>query len=241
MKTMNIEEIWKSGKGSFDNQPVTDISQVKNLAGRQMRQSRTVMLFYAGIYLLMLLATVIVELFNLSGYRSNAGMTTIHLVILGFSVLFTGYGIFLVRQIRAVDWQRSDLVTAIRRQLQLFKVHYEIWLWAVCLTILMLTFSINSLIDNENGEYRINNPTFYLALESGVALFMYLMMKAAHYPFIRALRSHLTDLEIQSTEQSAKFQRAKRKWRWWALAGLLLVALLIAWVIIRGISAMQPY
>ena len=235
MTTKSIEEIWKSGKNSIENQPVTNSAAVRKIAGKHIKTTRTVMLFYASVYLLVLAATLVFESLNLVGYRSNPGMMTLHWVITALIILFIAYGIFLVRRILDLDKLNTDLITALRQRLRLFRVHYEIWLWVACASILMLTFAINAFADNENGHYKINNPLAYLAIEGGIFFFVYLMMKLAHYPIIQDIRSHLTDLEQQTSEFSERSRRSKLKWRWWALAGLILVATLLVWAVIYGI------
>jgi hypothetical protein len=128
-----------------------------------------------------------------------------------------------------------DLTTTIRSQIRFYKRDYEIWLWLVAFSVLLLTFAVNTMVDNDNGIYRINNPLTYAGLQIGIFFFMYLILKAAHYPLLKELRAHLSDLENQTTEATARFETQKRKWRWWMVAGMLAIAALLAYAAIKGI------
>lgn len=235
METINIEQVWKSGKGKIEKQPVPDLEKVRKLSGKNIRTSKIVMLFYLGVYLLMLAATILIECLNLSGYRGNSAMMEVHSGVLAVSVFFTGYGIFLIRKIVKMDRSSDELTTSLKKRIIFFQVHYEVWLWIVAFTTLLLTFSINSWVDNDQGHYRVNNIALYAILEGGIFIFVYLMMKLAHYPLVKELRSHLSDIERQTSESTDRFENQKKKWRWWAVAGMLIIMALLACVAIAGI------
>ncbi len=230
-----IIDIWKKGKGTLENQQVTDPGRVRSLSRKNISRNRLVMLFYLSFYQLMLAATIVLEIINLGGYRGNTMMVVIHTCVLILSVLISIYGIRLFTRIIRTTRSSLDLVTTIRSQIRIYKLDYEIWLWLMALSLLMVIFAVNTLVDNDNGTYRINNPAVYAAIEAIIFIFMYAMMKAVHYPLLRELRAHLTDLENQTSEATERIEFQKKKWRWWAMAGLVIIMIVLAWVAIGGL------
>jgi hypothetical protein len=236
MKTQNtITDIWKKGKGAIENQPVPDINRVRQLSRKHVNMNRLVMLTYLIVYMLMLAASVVIQIINIGGYAGNSLMLLIHGIVLIVSAAFLVYGAVLLSKVIQMTRPDLDLTTTIRSQIRFYKRDYEIWLWLVAFSVLLLTFAVNTMVDNDNGIYRINNPLTYAGLQIGIFFFMYLILKAAHYPLLKELRAHLSDLENQTTEATARFETQKRKWRWWMVAGMLAIAALLAYAAIKGI------
>lgn len=230
-----LNDIWNKGKASLENQPVPDIGQVKKISRKHINSNRLVMLTYLSVYMLMLAATIVLQIMNLNVYSGNQAMLTIHAIILFISVAFLIYGIFLLRQVVQLSRPHMELINTIRSHIRLYKFHYEIWLWMVAFTVLLLTFAINSFTDNENGVYRINNPGKFALLEGVIFLFMYVILKAAHYPLLKELRAHLSDLENQTNKATARIEHQKRKWRWWLVAGMVMLAVALGYIALKGL------
>lgn len=236
MKTQNsITEIWKKGMKTLENQHISDIGSVWLLSRKNVNMNRLVILTYLFVYILMLAATLVIQIFNLGGYARNPSMVLIHGIVILVSAALLGYGAILISKVVKMTRPELDLITSIRSHIRFYKVQYEIWLWLVAFAVLLLTFAINTLVDNDNGTYRINNPLTYAAMETGIFFFMYLILKVAHFPLLKGLRAHLSDLENQTTEATTRVEGQKKKWRWWMVAGMVLIAALLTYAVIRGI------
>ena len=83
-------------------------------------------------------------------------------------------------------------------------------------TVYLLQFAINTMVDNQDGEYRINQPAFFAGVSIGMILLMYAVMKIAQYPLVRELKAIVRDLEHQVTDSTDRMVVLKRTWRLWS-------------------------
>lgn len=144
---------------------------------------------------------------------------------------FLGYGVFLLTYIWQVNHGNFDLVTAINRKLKVYRIHYEAWMWIGAVSLLFLTFALNTLIDNDQGTYRINRPAVFVVTSLSVILFIYGAQKFAQLFAIRQIKVYLTDLQNDALEGSWKIEEAKRK----HMTVYLILALILTILFILGI------
>jgi hypothetical protein len=162
-------------------------------------------------------------------------MISLHVAVLAVAIAFAGYGIYLWVRIRKVHRPDQDLSAMIRNQIRFYRISYEIWIWMIAFTVLMASFALNTFTDNDNGTYRINNPVKYVAIMVGIFIFIYVMIKLAHYPLLKELRVRLADLSNQTTESTDRFENSRKRWRPWAVAALVVVAVGMVYLLILGL------
>jgi hypothetical protein len=163
-------------------------------------------------------------------------MLTVLIPMLILCSAFFGYGVFLLSYIWQIHRGDFDLVTAINRKLKVYRRHYEAWMWIGAVSLLFLTFALNTLIDNDQGTYRINRPVFFTVICLLVVLFIYGAQKSAQFAAIRQMRVYLEDLENDALQGSQRLQEVKRKHLIVNLILVVILTLLFILGLIRAIS-----
>jgi len=183
------------------------------------------------VYMAVQLAAMILIGFDLYGYRSNTVMLTVLIPMLILCSSFFGYSVFLLSYIWQINRGDFDLVTAINRKLKVYRTHYEVWMWIGAVSLLFLTFALNTLIDNDQGTYRINRPVFFAVICLLVLFFIYGVQKIAQFVAISQIRVYLEDLQNDALEGSHRLKEVRRK----HLVVFLIFALILTILFILGI------
>ena len=92
------------------------------------------------------------------------------------------------------------------------------------------------MVDNQDGHYRINRPGLFVGISIAIVLFMYGVMKVAHYPFVKELQAILSDLENQVTEATDKVALLRRSWRYWSILLAVVLAILFIWGLLEALN-----
>jgi hypothetical protein len=190
-------------------------------------------------YLAALVACIVMLSMNLYGYRSNPVMLTVEAVLLFYSLLFLGYGVYIIIKIREINNFSKDLRELLETKIKFVRFHYEIWLIITAFIVWILSFALNTLVDNQDGFYRINKPGFFILISVIMLCFIYLIQKLSAWISLRNLKSLLRDLEANSLEETAQIEQRKKKMRWIYIAGIIILLALLILGVVRGVSMIQ--
>ena len=230
-----IERIWAR---QTEDKEMTREEIAQALRPRVARRTRQLW-WNLWIYLGALGVTLVLQVLNLVGYRDNAQMFAIQAVLTALALGLFAFGLRLAGRLGRIERMDADLAVAVSERLAFLRGQYEAWLWACAGALLLLTWAINTLVDNANGTYRINKPIVFVMVELIVFPGMYVALKAAHEGLVRELRAVSEDLEAQMLERTqdvARFGARLQLWRWIAIAGLTLLFLLGIWMAVRGMD-----
>jgi hypothetical protein len=159
-------------------------------------------------------------------------MRTAQLALTALALGLALQGVRLLGDPGLVDRPTDPLLESVRRRLAFLGPRFEAWLWMASLSVALLSFALNSVVDSDIG-YRINKPMVFVGVNVAMLAMVYGSLKLSFLPLVRELRAALQDLEDQLLERSAAADRYRRGLRRWqiALALLLLVLLLLgAWL-----------
>lgn len=228
-----IERLWAQGK---EEPKMTREEIVRALRPRVAGSTRPLKA-YLWLYLGMLLTTLVLQGFNLAGYRSNPTMLAVHGVVVFVSAALALFGIHLYGEVGRLDRVDEKLADAVRIRLRLLRGKYEWWLWASAVSAWMLAWAINTLIDNADGTFRINKPLVFVGTSAAMLLIVYGGSKISLQRVVLELRAVLEDLEEQILDRTAAVDRKARSLRWQMIAlmvVLLLFGLLGLWLAIKA-------
>jgi len=231
MENNNFINIWEQQKHVPDNEKL-DKKMITNYL--RPKVSKVSLTFTSNLlfYLAALVVSIVLLSMNLYGYRSNPVMLTVEAVLLLYSLIFLGYGVFIFIKIREINNFSKDLQELLKSKIKFLRFHYEIWLIITAVIVWILSFSLGTLIDNQDGFYRINKPGFYIMISAIMLCFIYFVQKLSAEISLRNLKSILSDLEASCLEQTAQIEQRKKKMRWVYFTGIiLLIALLILGVL----------
>ena len=237
MPNNDLIKIWKEGNMEILKNRRFERSELEDFLKPRISKVALSLNLNILVYMAAQMAAMVLIGFNLFGYRSNPIMLKVLIPMFLVCSAFLGYGVFLLTYIWQVNHGNFDLVTAINRKLKVYRTHYEAWMWIGAVTLLFLTFALNTLIDNDQGTYRINRPVFFVVISLLVVLFIYGSQKIAQRFAIRQIRVYLTDLQNDALEGSRKIEVEKRKW----LVVLLILALIFTILFILGLIKAMAY
>ena len=236
MENNNLINIWKEGNLEILKNRRFERSELEAFLKPKVSKTTLSLNFNILVYMAVQLAAMVLIGFDLYGYRSNPVMLKVLIPMLILCSSFFGYGVFLLSYIWQLNQRDFDLVTAINRKLKVYRTHYEAWMWIGAVSLLFLTFALNTLIDNDRGTYRINRPVFFAVMCVSILLFIYGAQKIAQFIAVRRIRVYLSDLQNDVLEGSQRLEKAKRKYMVVLLITVIVFTILFIWGIIKAIS-----
>jgi len=236
MEDNNIINIWEKKKHIPEHQKI-DI----NMVTKQLkpRISKVYWSFNLNliIYLLVILASIVMLSMNLYGYRTNPVMLTVESGLLVLSLVFLGYGFFIFMKIREINNFSKDLRDLLQSKIKFLRFHYEIWLILTTVIAWILFFSLGTLVDNQEGIFRINRVGFFIIISMIMMGFIYAGQKLSAEITLTSLKAYLNDLEASYLGHTEKIELKKKKMRWIFLTLLIILTIIcvLGFLKIRGI------
>lgn len=107
----------------------------------------------------------------------------------------------------------------------------------ISISALFLIFGVTTMIDNQDGLYRINNIRLFTGINIGIFLFIYGINKLGSYVSLGYLKTCLKDLRNNILDESVKSERRRKKYLWifLVLAIILFIKLIMGFLNSRGI------
>lgn len=184
--------------------------------------------FLVWTHVLMLAVTTLLALANLPGYRDNPTMITVEIVLAAVSASFAALGIRILAAIRRVQRADLPLVDSIERRLAIHDRWLGAWLVTASASPWLLTLGITTLVDNEQGTYRVNHPIEFAVVTVVMFGGTYLMLRVATNPTLRELRAVLHDLRAEALESTPGIEVVRRRSMVWMAMGVAVVAIVLA-------------
>lgn len=209
-----IQELWNKGEPPKKEFTVEEIERA--LRPDVRRQSTSIRMF-VWLWLVILLGTLVLDALNIAGYIGNPVMltTTIGLALLG--VMFGIYGIHLLRELNIMDCADESMMVLLQRRRRFYRTKFEIWNVMMALILLLLTFAVNTYVDNDNGTYTINRVEIFIGFSILQFAFMYGINRIAQYPIRKEMKIFLADLEANGMEATQKLVVFRKQWRIWTI------------------------
>jgi hypothetical protein len=236
MENNDLITIWKEGNKEMLKNRRFERSELEAFLKPKVGKAALHLNFNILVYMAAQLAAMVLIGFDLYGYRSNPVMLKALIPMFILCSSFFGYGVFLLSYIWQVNHGDFDLVTAINRKLKVYRTHYEAWMWIGAVSSLFLIFGLTTLVDNNQGTYRINRPVFFAVICLLVILFIYGSQKIAQFFAIRQIRVYLADLQNDVLEGSCRLE-GTRKLKLIIFAVLFIIlTITFIWGLIRAYS-----
>jgi hypothetical protein len=219
-----IQEIWDKGKSQKKELSVQETEQA--LRPDVRRQSFAIRM-YIWIWLVVLLGTFILDALNILGYSGNPVMLTIQVGLTLLGVVFGIYGLHLLRELRIMDRADESLTALLQRRLRFYRTKFEIWNFMMAGILLLLSFAVNSYVDNESGSYSIGRVELFITFSLIQYGFMYVILKIAQYPIRKEMKIFLSDLEASAMEGTKTLFVLRKRWRKWVVVFFIIGTILL--------------
>ena len=235
MENNNFINIWEQKKHVPENEKFEN-TMITNYLKPKLSKVSWTFNFNLITYLLALLASIVMLSMNLYGYRTNPVMLTVESGLLFLSLLFLGYGVFIFMKIREINNFSKTLHELLEAKIKFLRFHYEIWLIITAVVVWILSFALNTLVDNQDGFYRINKVGFFVAVSVAMLVFIYAVQKISTEVSINNLKAFLADLKTSDVNQTENFEQKKRKLRWIYIAAFILLTLILILGVLKMLS-----
>ena len=236
MENNDLVKIWKEGNQEMLKNQRFERSELEAFLKPRVGKATLHLNLNILVYMATQLAAMVLIGFNLYGYRSNMVMLTVLIPMFILCSSFFGYGVFLLSYIWQINRGQFDLITAINRKLKVYRRHYEVWMWIGAVTCLFLVFALNTLVDNDQGTYRINRPVFFAVICLLVILFIYGSQKIAQFFAVRQIRVYLADLQNDFLEGSCRLEETRKLKLIIFIVLFIILTITFIWGLIRAYS-----
>lgn len=236
MKTDELFEIWEKGnKELFKNTKFTK-EGITAYLNKKTRESSWLLGFNIIFYSLWQLANIILSSMNIVAYSSN---TIVQVVLIAFLVFSSGilvYSIILFIKYREIKNFSDSLNNLINKQLYFLKIQYEIWLILTALSVLILIFNVNIIVDYNGGYYPIYNIRRYIIINVCIFLFIYAINKITISLFVVAFKAYLSDLKKGILDASIRIEKRKKKYKWVLFVLVFILTIIFIAGLLKGLG-----
>jgi hypothetical protein len=224
MENNNFINTWEQKKHVPENEKL-DNKMITQFLKPKLSKVNISFTFNLVFYLLALIACIVMLSMNLYGYRTNPVMLAVESALLGLSLIFLGYGIFIFMKIREINNFSKDLRELLNSKIKFLRFYYEIWLIITAFVAWILSFALGTLVDNQDGIFRINKVGLFILITVIMLVFIYGVQKMSAEISLKTLKAILADLENSYMGQTEKIELRRKKMRWLYLALTILVTI----------------
>jgi hypothetical protein len=217
-----LKATWKRAEAGT---PPLSRAQIEERLRPMARWSGRALEGAAWTYLCLLTTTAVLSAVNLFGYRENSSMLAVESGLLAASLACAAFSGWLIAGLRRITRADLPLIQTVERRLAFHDRWFGAWLATGAATPWLLSLAINTLVDNQDGAYRINHPIEFAALTAVMIGCTYVMLRVSLTPSVRALQAVLHDLRAEALETTPEVAAVRRRARTWLAVGVLLLAL----------------
>jgi hypothetical protein len=236
METKDILDIWEKGNKELLKNDKTSKAMITKYLDKQTLKTTKYYGFNILFFTFVQLVNVILCSMNIIAYSMNP---TIMYVLIGALIASTGiliYGAYLYLRLREIKNFSDSLLSLINKQLHFIKVKYEIWMVIISLSVIILTFNLNIMVDYNEGYYPINNKTMYIFVNVFLFVFIWVVQKVSGFRMIAELKAYLSDLKNGVLEQSQKLEKGRKKLKLFLLVVMIFFTLTALAGLLKALS-----
>lgn len=205
-----IKNLWKSADSQILTNESLDFETVRQAITKRSNQitSKLLSSFRAGI--IALASSAILYSFNIYGYAGNNLMVIFCISCLILSIILLLFLVYQYNYFNKLDqagFSLQDLTTAKIKYCKqsLSYVHH-----AIAISLVLLIFSLNLIIDNNEGTYQINNTWLYIGIMIMAYLIPVVMLNLSNKLYLKQYKTVLHDLnESKLTEVIDELKKYK--------------------------------
>ncbi len=207
----NIKKLWKSADSQILVNESLDFETVKQALTKRSIQitSKLLKSFRLGIIALSL--NVILCSFNIYGYAHNSLIFIFCISSLILSIVLLLFLVYQYNSFNKLDQAGSSLQELIVAKIKYFKQSLSYVHHAIAISLVLLTFSLNLIIDNNEGYYQVNNFWLYICIMIITYLIPLVMLNLFHNLYLKQYKIALIDLN-ESRLTTMNTELKKYKW-----------------------------
>lgn len=228
MKNDELIHMWQEGNDRMFRDEKTDRDMITQyLSEKTLKGNRSMyfnLIFYGAIHVV----NMILLSMNLAAYQNNSTIIWILIPLLAITIGSLVFSMDVFYKFREINSYSDSLQKLIQKQLWFYRKPYEVWLFLAAFSATILATNLNLYVDNDNGNYVINNKLMFVGVTLAVFLFIYGALKLTSLLGLRKLKAYLADLQQGALDQSERMDHARKRFLWlWIVVFLLLTASLV--------------
>lgn len=219
----NIKNLWKNADNQTSDHESFDADAVKTAIAYQSHSitSKLLRTIRTGIFSFLLCASLFG--YNIYGYTGNSLIVTLSISCLVLSTLLITFLSFQYRKLSNIDQAVLSLHDILVSKIKYFKGSLNIVNHTIALGIVLLIFSLNLAIENNSGNYYVNNVWLDITLKVVAYIFMIVILKLSQNLYLKQYEIALSYLEkTKLTEMDTELRKHR-----WIKRLLFTIALLI--------------
>jgi hypothetical protein len=236
MKTRDLFALWDKGHEFLNRKRTMTTEDIQMFLKPKTQATSYMMQFVIGVYAIAQLASLILLAVNIPGYASNATMQAVIGSLMIIDVLCLSYGARTFASLKRINQPDNDFVTALREKIRFLGRSYEVWLWSAAVSLPILAFSINILIDNQGGVYPINRVGVFVAANLIMIGFIYAVNKVGAMYYLAETKAHLQDLERMVLDDTQALLERRKRYRWLLILAFIACVFLLVLGILKALG-----
>jgi hypothetical protein len=236
MDRKDLHTLWqKAQKKIIENQKLTKMEIEAYIKPRIRKTSLSIkfnLLFYSALALVVIGLLLI----NCMNYFSNSIILIINVSIIYLSgyILYFGWNGF--KEFRDTETGSGKYTTELKKKLNFFNRIYERWLLFIPILTLSLIYSINTMIDNQDGIYKINKPFLYISINLIIFIGIYLMNKVHSNLILADFKKYILDLENEVLEKTLEIDIRRKRYIWVFISITIILIIFFILGLIKSMS-----
>jgi hypothetical protein len=231
MESNDMLNTWEEGNKKLFSNTKISTEMIEQYLKPKISKTSAIFTFNLIFYCIFQLAAAGILIADIIGYKTNPTMLSALIPLLVVTVGFLVFGYFSFLKIREINNYSENLMLLLSKKLSFLRTYYETWMVIISFSTLIMIFALSTMVDNQEGYFRINNPLKYIIISISVWLFIYGTQKLSSLISTRELKGYLNDLQNNFLEESQKIERQKKKFRWF----LLFLALVFTALFVLGL------
>jgi hypothetical protein len=229
MEKPDLRSLWQKGQQKIIADQNLSKMEIEAYIKPRVKKSSLGVKLNLSFYTIMAFASLLILMINSIFFITNPIIHLINIIGIFISGYFVYYGWYSFRQLKSTESGIRDLSTELRKKIDFYSHIYERWIWFVPTVTLLLIFAVTTLVDHEDGTYRINKPFLIIGINLFIFVGLYLLYKVSHQYWLKDIKDYLNDVDHQLLEGSLEIETRKKKFAWLIVLIVILLSAFLIW------------
>jgi hypothetical protein len=229
MNKQDLHRLWQKGQQKITSTQKISKMEIEAYIKPRVKKSSIGIKFNLIFYTLLAFACLIILVLNSFIYITDPVILLINAFGIILSAYIIYYGGYSYQKIRQTEKGTENLSLELQKKIDFYNRIYGKWKWYIPILILILIFAVGSLVDNQDGSYRINKPIFYAIINGVIFFFIYLVNKITHDFWLKEIKSYLQDIGNQLMEGTIEIETRRKKYAWVIFLIIILLTAFFIW------------
>jgi hypothetical protein len=235
MEKPDLHLLWQKGQKKITGNQKLSKMEIETYIKPRVKKSSAVVKINLFFYTIIAFAVFIILALNSIYFITNPVVLTVNAIGMIISAFIIYYGWYSYKQFNGTESGIHDLSVELHNKIEFYSRIYERWMWIIPTLTLLLIFAVGTMIDNENGTYRINKPLLFISINVIIFMGIYLINKVSHLFWLREIKDYLSDVDNQLMEGTLKIESRKKKYFWLIFLVFILLTVFFIGGIIKAI------